>query len=422
MTTQTPAAPAFDPATDAFNPFLPGVMDDPYPGYRALRDHSPVHHNPEIGMYFLSRYQDVYTAGRDSTRFRRGTAFDRVFTQHEGTAIQRVGQGNIFGTDEPVHGRLRGFIAKAFTRRPVAALAARITEICQTLLDEAGVGHGTTRLDLIDQFAYPLPFQVICELLGIPSDDRLPFLDWVRRFLPILDPFPTPEVVRDGIDGMAAFEGYLTAVLGERRRALRSDVDPPPGLLTDLVAVSEESADKLSSQELMTLVWVLIAAGFENITNLIGNTTRALSEHPEQRWALRDNPYLYDNLADETLRYYTSPQYNPRETAEPVELHGVTLPADAQVALLRGSANRDERRFADPDSYDLRRPDSAQHVSFGEGWTYCPGAMLTRLQIRAAFQALLARVGDISITRWERAPSVIIWGPRLVEVEFTAGP
>ena len=420
MTVQTPAAQAFDPATDQFNPFLPGVMDDPFGSYRALRDRDPVHHNPEIGMYFLSRYHDVSMAGRDFTRFRRGDSTDRLFAAHEGTSIQRLLQGMLFGADEPVHGRLKGFIAKAFTRRPVAALAPRITEICQTLLDEAGVGHGATSIDLINQYAYPLPFQVICELLGIPVDDRTPFLQWFRRQLPILDPFPTPEVVRDAIDGCAAFEGYLTALLGERRRALRSQQNPPPGLLTELVALSEESADKLSPQELMTLVWVLIAAGFENVTNLIGNVTRALAEHPAQRWALRDDPDLYDNLTDETLRYYTSPQYNPRETAEPVQLHGVTLPAGAQVMLLRGAANRDERRFADPDSYDLRRPDSAQHVSFGEGWSYCTGAVLTRLEIRAAFRALLSRVGDVSVTRWERTPSVLMWGPIVMHVEFTA--
>jgi cytochrome P450 len=420
MTVQMPAAGVFDPAAGQFNPFLPGVMDDPYPYYRALRDHDPVHHNPEIEMYFLSRYHDVYAAGRDSQRFIRGYFKGGMPVEYEGTAIGRMQQGTIFGADEPAHGRLKGFIAKAFTRRPVAALQSRITELCEALLDEAGVGHGRTSLEVIAQYAYPLPFQVICELLGIPVDDRSPFLEWARKQRPTLDPFPTPQVVRDGIEGSAAFEGYLTAVLGERRRALRSQQDPPPGLITELVALAEESSEHLTSAELMSMAWSLLFAGFENVTNLIGNGVRALAEHPNQLRALREDSSLYENLTDEVLRYYTSPQYNQRETTEPVEVNGVRLPMGARVLLLRGSANRDERRFPDPDVFDLRRPDSAQHVSFGEGWTYCTGAVLTRLETKVAFRVLLARVGELAVTAWERSPSVAIWGPRRVDLEFAA--
>jgi len=279
----------FDPSVDRFNLFAPGVMDNPYPYYSTLRERAPVHFNEEIGLHYLSRYDDVAALGRDRQRLIRGDSISGIFAAYRDTALHRVLiYNNLFALDEPTHGRLKRLVTKTFTRARVEQLVPRMEGICAQLLDEAGL-------------------------------DR--------------------------------------------------------------------------------------------------NTMRSLAENPEQARALRDDPSLFWTLPDDALRYYSTTQYNIRQAAATIELHDTKIPEGAIVMLLRGSANRDERRFADPDTFDLRRPDSAAHVGFGEGPTSCTGAMLARVEVQVAFRAL-QRLGEFRITRWDPGPTKLFWGPRAVEVEY----
>ncbi|RSS75546.1 cytochrome P450 [Streptomyces sp. WAC06614] len=395
-------------------------MDDPYPAYQQLRDHSPVHFHPDLGLYFLSRYADVSALGRDQRRMIRGTSLSGLFEEYRGTGLQEILGDNLFGVDEPTHGRLKRLVTRTFVRSRVEALVPRIEEICGQLLDEAELAPSGGRFDLIGTLGYPLPFQVICELLGIDPGDREPFLDWTRKVLPIVDPLPDPGQVRAAVDGAGSFVGYFTALVGERRRALRAGRDLPPGLVSDLVrAAEDEDGGRLSGPELISLCFTLLVAGFENVTNLVSNAWRALAENPEQAEALCKEPELLHNLPDEVLRYYSTTQYNTRQTTEDLTLHGVRIPAGATVVLLRGAANRDGRQFPDPDRFDLRRTNSATHTGFGEGATLCTGAALSRLEVRIAFRELLRRCGPgLRISRFEAGPTKLFWGPRVLEVEY----
>ena len=410
----------FDPRRETFNPFVPGVMDDPYPYYRALRDLDPAHHNPDIGYWFLSRYEDVDGLGRDRRTLNRGDVGTSLFDPYRDTALWRLFGPMIFNMDDPEHGRLRGLIAQTFTRRRIEALRPRIEQICVDLLDRAGLDPAGGTFALIPTFAYPLPFLVICELLGLPTDGRDRLLGWTRAMVPILDPFPAKEVVDRAIEAADAFEQYLMAVLDERRAMLRSGRELPVGLLSDLVEGSESNREWFTDVDLVSMAFTVTAAGFENVTNLIGNSVRALTENPDQTRALRADRGLLANLPDEVLRYYSTTQYNARQAVVDIDLHGRRIPAGANIILLRGAANRDERRFPQPDTFDLRRPDSAHNLGFGEGPTFCVGAMLARMEVQIAFAALLDRIGEFRITHWEQQRTVLVWGPAAVEVEYGA--
>lgn len=408
----------FDPRVEPFNLFAPGVMDDPYPYYRRLRDLDPVHHNEEVGYYFVSRHRDVVDLTRAGALI-RGRSLSGVFEAYRGTALFDVLlESNLFGLDEPRHGELKAQVVGTLTARRVRALRPRVEQICAELMDELAPDPRGGRFELISAIGQRLPFEVICELVGIPTDDRAEFLRWSKKVLPIADPFPSDEVVRAALDGGGAFDGYLTAVISERRRALRAGRPVQPGLLTDLVTESLADPGLFQRHELICLCFTMLVAGYENVTNLIGNTMRALTENPEQAVALRENPALMDNLADEVLRYYATTQYNSREVTADVTVGDVTIPRGATLALLRGSANRDERAFPDPDTFDLRRPNSHDQVGFGEGATYCTGAALARLELTVVYKEILARMGELRIADWRMRPTKLFWGPDLVEVEY----
>jgi cytochrome P450 len=212
---------------------------------------------------------------------------------------------------------------------------------------------------------------------------------------------------------------YLSELVEERRSALGAG-RRPDGLITALVEVADEG-ERLSGDELIMLATVLVIAGFETTTNTVALAMRALLEHPDQLAALRSDPSLFVNLPDEVVRHSSTAQYALRETTADVEVRGTAIPRGSQVILLRGSANRDPRHFPDPDAFDLRRPNSADHVGFGEGVTFCTGAGLARMELEVAMRNLLARLTPVRITRWEQRPSKLLWGPRRVELEYAPG-
>src|SRR5215472_328859 len=404
----------FDPSREGFDPFAAGVMDDPYPYYAALRERDPVHHNRNLGMYFLSRYDDVVRAAHDHARFVRGQQ-SRYYDEFGPAARILVGD-SLFTKDPPDHARLKGLIGRAFARSGLETLRPRVEELCRGLLDDLDVRPDGGSIELVEALSYPLPFLVTCEMLGIPAADRDDFRRWSSDVVPIIDPSPRPDVKARGEAACTAMVDYLMLLLYERRRLLRAGTRPP-GLLTTLMELAE-AGEGLSSSELITLCGTLVIAGIETVTNAICCTVRALLEHPDQLDALRRHPELYANLADEAVRYYPAGQYTPRETAADVVVAGTTIPEGSRVILLRGSANRDERRFAHPDVFDLRRPNSADHVGFGEGPTICIGAGLARIELQVVIRQLLERLTPVRITRWVQRPSRLIWGPSRVDLEY----
>jgi pimeloyl-[acyl-carrier protein] synthase len=404
----------FDPTGEGFDPFAPGVMDDPYPYYAVLRDRDPVHHNRRLGMYFLSRYDDVVGAAHDHARFVRGQQ-SRYYDEFAPAARILVGD-SLFTKDPPDHTRLKGVIGRAFARTRVEALRPRVEALCGGLLDDLEVRPGGGAFDLVGGLSYPLPFLVGCEVLGIPAADRDDFQRWSADVVTIIDPSPKPATRARGEAACTAMVDYLMLLLYDRRRMVRAG-HRPPGLLTTLVDMAQ-GGERLSSSELIMLCGTLVVAGIETVANLICCTVRALLEHPAQLEALRRHPELYANLADEAVRYYPTGQYTPREAAADVVVGGTAITEGSRVILLRGSANRDERRFEDPDAFDLRRPNSADHVGFGEGPTICLGEGLARIQVEVAVRQLLARLTPVRLTRWVQRPSKLIWGPSEVELEY----
>lgn len=287
---------------------------------------------------------------------------------------------HMLNTDPPEHGRLRGLVNKAFTPRAIERLRPRIEEICDELLDSLG---GRQHVDLLAAYAVPLPIKVICELLGIPQEDRAEFRSWSNALVSAL---PT-EVVTEA---SAAMADYLHRLIEAKEK------DPGEDMLSALIHVRDRG-DRLDTSELVAMACLLLAAGHETTVNLIGNGTLALLTNPDQCAMLREDPSRLPGAIEEFLRY-DSPvnQATLRFTAEPVEIAGVCIPENQFVMLSIDSANHDARRYTDADVLDIGR-DAGGHLAFGYGIHYCLGAPLARLEAEVAFNKLLGRYGRIDL-------------------------
>ena len=283
----------------------------------------------------------------------------------------------------PDHTRLRRLVSGAFTARRVQALRPAIERMVGELLDAM-----TGEVDFVSAFAFPLPVNVIGELLGVPAADRARFQPLVRDWTRVLETI-SPEVLERADPAAAEIRGYLADLVEQRRR------EPADDLLSALVAAGE-SGDQLSGEELVTMAGLLFAAGFETTTNLLANGLVALLRHPEQRRLLASRPELAQPAVEELLRYDAPVQLIVRVVADPVELNGTAVDAGERVVAYLGAGNRDPRRFADPDELRLDRADTAP-LSFGGGIHYCLGAPLARLEAQVALPALVRRFPGLAL-------------------------
>ncbi|HYI61755.1 MAG TPA: cytochrome P450 [Acidimicrobiales bacterium] len=400
------ATPGGDgPLESGLNPFAPGFYADPYVQYRHLRETDPVHHSA-LGLWFLSRWEDCHHILRLP-----GTSVDEsnATLQQRAVALEAANvdigarrSRSILGTDPPDHTRIRRLVSKAFTPRTVARREARITDQVDALLD-AAVAHGGP-VDLIAELAFPLPFQVIHEMLGMPDSietSRLRTLSQtVTQVLdPVLAMAHTAEIVA------AADElGRVVADAVAWKRDHRGD-----DLLTALIE-AEDEGHHLSDEELQDNVTLLYLAGHETTVNLIGNGTLALLRHPDQAARLRADPALDTGAVEELLRYDSPVQFSRRIALEPITLGDHTVEPGEIVLTGLGAANRDPAKFGPTaEELDLARPDASHHISFGSGVHHCLGAALARLEGRLAIPRLLRRFPDLAL-----ATDEVEWNGRMV--------
>jgi cytochrome P450 len=402
---------------------LPGpVLADPYPFYAALRAAQPVLRVPlpgeGPGVFVLTRHADCHAVLRDP-RF----SVDRsraavVRANRDRLPLQLIeGPGalrSMLLMDPPDHTRVRGLVSKAFTPRRVAALAPRIEALVEELLDAAAArGDGT--LDVIRDFAEPLPAIVIAELLGVPPEDHRTFKGWSSALIdglaggPLGGPADVESLVRPLLD-------YLGGVIAARRRA-------PGGDLISGMLEAQEERDALSDAELLATSLLLLLAGHETTTNLIGNGTLALLHHPEELARLRADAGAIENAVEELLRFDSPVQATARVALEDVELGGQRVAKEALVLTVIGAANRDPAVFAEPDRLDLDRAEARQHLSFGLGPHFCLGAGLARLEGRVALRGLLARHPHLRLAADDppHRPSFFLRGLASLPVEVTPG-
>jgi len=370
----------------------PRLLDDPYPTYVDVR-HTPlacyVPPGTEIRVPVLGRFAEVQTVLRDP-RFGRGGFRQGMESQlGDGPLTRSFGQWMLF-QDPPDHTRLRGLVSKAFTPRAVELLRAQIQDIVDNLLNKV---KDKPTFDLMTDVAYPLPVLVICELLGVPTEDRDRFGKWSAALAEGLDnlTFNDPDVLARGNEAAAGLTDYFRQLVRTRRNRSSDD------LLSGLIA-AEEQGDRLSEDELLSTCVLLFFAGHETTVNLIGNGTLALLRNPEQFERLRSAPSLLPNAVEEFLRYDSPVQRTGRTVLDDVEIGGWPLRPGQRVNLLVGAANRDPQQFPDPDRLDIARPNASQHLSFAAGIHYCVGAPLARLEAQLVIGALLQRFPRLRLT------------------------
>jgi cytochrome P450 len=371
------------------DPFAPGFTDDPYPRYAALRAAAPVYQHP-LGFWLLSRYDDVSQLLRaplsvDDRNVAEGPLTQLISAsyyddQHTARGLAR-GLALVF-KDPPDHTRLHALVSKAFTARSVQALAQRITERVELLLDEVAAA-GTA--DLVQAFAFPLPFTVITDMLGAPPVDHARIRELTGLVNQALEPVPDPGVG----ESISAANAELAEIAAEMIAWKREN--PADDLLTALIGAKDDG-DVLTDEELITETLELYSAGHVTMVNLIAAGTLALLQHRDEFNLLRDDPALADGAVDELLRYVSPVQMSRRITLQPMTIRGVTIPAGALVVASLASANRDEG-FWGQDAGQLRitRGNAGQHLSFGAGSHHCLGASLARLEGAIALRRLAAR-------------------------------
>jgi cytochrome P450 len=371
--------------------FTPQGREDPYPIYTQLREAAPVLKSP-FGGWMVTRYDAVDRVLR-SNAFRTPRGFRPANDpagpprfDPEGSMTLHRRHWLLFQSGE-THTRLRKLIMKVFTPRAVRSLAPRIEALAGELLQPA-LERGS--MEVIGDLAYPLPATVICELLGIPAEDRDRNRQWAAHTAATIDiALTTDAQIKAAEAAMDEWDAYIRGLLAARRK------QPGGALLDDLLAVEEDGA-RLTEDEIAANATFLFLAGHETTTNLVGNGLLALLRHPEQMAKLRATPGLVENAIEELLRFDPPVQFAPRVALEQIEIEGVQVEPEIPIALSLGSANRDPRRHERPDELDVARAEP-KPLSFGGGPHYCVGAALARLEGKAAFSALLGSTRTISL-------------------------
>jgi cytochrome P450 len=386
------------------NPMSPEFQADPCPTYEELRRDAPVLHSKPWDSYAISRYEDVAHVLKSPQLFSSSAI---------SMAVKGKPTRTIINTDPPLHTNLRNMVNRAFTPRMVADMEPRIRQITAGLLDRV---TATGQLDLVSDLAIPLPVTVIAEILGVEAERRDDFKRWSNSV--IGNEAATTDEERAEIErDVAEFTEYFQNVIEARTAEPRDD------LISALVtAAAADTEVHLTPDDLLGFTALLLIAGNETTTNLIGNAVMALLRHPEQLELVLANPSLVPNLVEEALRWDSPVQFLFRTTTAETKIAGTAIPAGATVIPIYASANRDDRKFPDAAVFDITR-NTQGHLAFGLGVHFCLGAPLARLEARVALEQLLLRVPGlrrIDDAPLERVRSIFLRGIRSLPLEFDA--
>jgi cytochrome P450 len=355
--------------------------EDPYPYYKRLRDQAPLYHNAELGFWALSRHKDVLQGFRNST----------TLSNRDGVSLDPVSRGphasktmSFLAMDDPAHLRLRTLVSKGFTPRRIRELEARVTEIAvqhlDTMLEKAGTGSS---VDYVAEFAGKLPMDVISELMGVPGPDRDQIRAWADGVMHRED--GVNDVPQAAIEASINLIVYYQEMVAERRKKLTDD-------LTSALLEAEIDGDRLTDEEVLGFMFLMVIAGNETTTKLLANAAFWGHKNPDQLTPIYSDLERVPLWVEETLRYDTSSQILARVVSGDLNLYDTTIPEGDVLLLLPGSAHRDERVFENPDDYVIGREIGSKLMSFGSGAHFCLGAHLARMEARVALTELVKRI------------------------------
>lgn len=388
-----------------FDPFAYEFHENPYPVYRSLRENAPVYKNAEIGFWALSRHADVVAGFKDSERLCNsgGISLEMGDLGQDMSAVL-----SFLGMDPPRHTRMRGLVSRGFTPRRVAELEPRVRALAMHYLDRFAQRG---RCDFVAEFAGRLPMDVVSEMMGVPESDRDQLRAWADTVL------HREEGVRgvppEGIAASLRLLDYFVKLVATRRK------QPGADLASALLQV-EVDGDRLEDKDIIGFCYLMIIAGNETTTKLLANALYWLEQNPAARTQVTANRALVPHWVEETLRYDNSTQLMARTATCDFELHGEKIQRGEKVLLLIGSANRDERVFPNPDTFDIQR-DTSESLAFGKGIHFCMGAALARLEARVSLEEVLRRLPDyrVDATGLQRVHSTNVRGFSALPISFT---
>jgi cytochrome P450 len=411
MTTTVP--PLGCPVDESFDPLSPEFLADPFSVM--AKAEAPIFFAPSIGYYVVTRYQDVDEVFKNPTTYSAAVAqAPLVPLAAEARQILLAGghqpQPSMVSLDEPAHARLRKPAARAFSVKRVTAMIPTIEATAAQLLDSV---TDSTEFDLVAALAFPLPANIVFSLMGVPERDYGQLKQWCGYRAALSWGRPAPEDQVEIATSMAAYRRYMRNLVDLKVTA------PGDDLTSDLIAIHDEAPDRLTLDEIASILFSLSFAGHETTTGLISNTVRRLLEDPS-RWAeIAGRPDLIPSAVEEALRYDPSVPVWRRVTTRPVMLGGVDLPQGARLYLWLAAAGRDQAAFADPDRFDLHRPDAERHLAFGKGQHFCLGANFGRLEAQIAIAELARRYPSLRLApdqEFTFHPNLSFRGPQVLRV------
>lgn len=405
------------PVDENFDPLSEEYLEDPYAYYARFRREAPVFFALKIGMWVVSRYEDILAIVKDPETFSNARVQEPL-QKLEPEAAERLKEGvrvtpTTSNADPPKHRRTRKYAQKAFSAKRVQELEPRVREIAEGLID-GFIDEG--RVDFVERFAFPLPAMTVFSFIGFPEEDTEYLKSLCFDRLRLTWGRPTAEEQKPTADKMSDLFAYVEDFVQGRADDLREDYT------SDLLRIREEDEDALSLEEITSIIYSLTFAGHETTTNLIANGLRQLLTRREAWNELREDPDLIENAVEEMLRFDTSVPAWRRMATRPVEISGAEVPEEARLLLLLASANRDEEQFDEPDVFDIHRENAGKHLAFSQGIHYCLGAPLARLEARIAFELLTVRMADLRLAPEDQTiefdPNISFRGPKELWVEW----
>jgi cytochrome P450 len=404
-----------------YDPFDPELLERPFEYYAALRRHAPVYRDPRTGFFLVSTFAEICEIVRrpDVWSNRFGAALGGARGAPRAEIAEVLAQGwppvdTMLTADPPEHKRFRGLVNKAFLPRRVNGLEPAMEAIATELIDRFAA-RGS--VELVGEFAVPLPLTVIADQLGVPRADLPRFRAWTDAFVAQLSQMAGAEGELAAAKTIVAFQRYFAAKLDERRAAPRDDI------LSELVGARLEGERPLDTAESLSILQQLLVAGNETTASAIAEGMWLLARHPDQLAKVRADASLVPNLVEEVLRLSTPTANMFRVALADAEVAGVKIPQGSILFLRYASANRDEKVFAEPERFDVTRANAGDHLAFGLGIHFCLGAMLARKEMQVAFRHLLARLANFRIAAGaepRHKPSILLRG--LAELQLTFDP